>query len=236
MPQLQHQERIIGGTGVAIQNYPYQASLRISNQHICGASIITRTAVITAAHCAIAVVFASASIRIGSSYRNSGGQIVRISRIISHPFFNSVNDDYDIAIALLNSTIEYSATVQPVKLPEINTQVAENATAVVTGWGTRLRNSYVRSETLMAAEVTVYSKKSCLQHFPENAITATMMCAGVEDGSVDSCQGDSGGPLVADGVLIGVVSWGYSCGLPHNPGVYTNVTVVRDFIKFIIGI
>lgn len=94
----------------------------------------------------------------------------------------------------------------------------------------------MKSEVLLAAEVKVYSRKRCLEDFPYDTITESMMCAGVEDGSVDSCQGDSGGPLVADGVLIGVVSWGYSCGLPHRPGVYTNVAVVRRFIRFIAGV
>lgn len=132
--------------------------------------------------------------------------------------------------------MQYSATIQPIILPYPDLQIPENTIAVVTGWGSRGRNNSVKSEVLLAAEVKVYSRKQCLQHYPYDAITESMMCAGVEDGSVDSCQGDSGGPLVANGVLIGVVSWGYSCGLPHHPGIYTNVAVVRRFIKFIAGV
>lgn len=43
--------RIVGGSAVAITAYPYQLSLRRSNSHICGASIISANWALTAAHC-----------------------------------------------------------------------------------------------------------------------------------------------------------------------------------------
>ena len=49
------------------------------------------------------------------------------------------------------------------------------------------------------------------------------------------CKGDSGGPLVTDegdySSIIGVVSWGYMCGLPGYPEVFARVTSVLPWIE-----
>lgn len=47
---------------------------------------------------------------------------------------------------------------------------------------------------------------------------------------------DSGGPLVMydaqnkNALLVGVVSWGYECGKPNLPGVYSRVSMAREWI------
>lgn len=65
----------------------------------------------------------------------------------------------------------------------------------------------------------------------------------------DACSGDSGGSLRCllpkNGTsnetlqLVGVVSWGYSCGPPienSGPGVYARVTAARKWIESVTGI
>ncbi len=74
-----------------------------------------------------------------------------------------------------------------------------------------------------------------------SGIDDTMMCAGLAEGGKDSCQGDSGGPLfvtTADGKYqqVGVVSWGYGCGLPEVRGVYARLGQFKDWIEQNMGV
>ena len=74
------------------------------------------------------------------------------------------------------------------------------------------------------------------KHCREYDIHRGQFCAGHSDGKRDACQGDSGGPFVVDGVVIGIVSYGYQCGHPDYPGVYVDVSYHRDWINLVTGI
>ena len=61
------------------------------------------------------------------------------------------------------------------------------------------------------------------------------LCAGWEQGGIDSCQGDSGGPLVCEEkgnqVLNGIISTGFMCAIPRVPGLYTKISTYSDWIR-----
>jgi len=52
----------------------------------------------------------------------------------------------------------------------------------------------------------------------------------------DSCQGDSGGPLQCTSnradtmVQVGIVSWGFDCGIKGNPGIYTRISGISAWM------
>ena len=68
----------------------------------------------------------------------------------------------------------------------------------------------------------------------KSSILDGMICAGFEQGRIDTCQGDSGGPLVRSTrqrfELAGVVSWGEDCAKPKRPGIYTDTFHYLDWI------
>lgn len=63
-----------------------------------------------------------------------------------------------------------------------------------------------------------------------------MICAGLVKGGKDSCFGDSGGPLAClineSNLLVGVVSFGpdEDCGKANSPGIYSKISIVRNWI------
>lgn len=44
-------DKIIGGVQTDIRRYPFQASVRIKDNHYCGGTILTKNYILTAAHC-----------------------------------------------------------------------------------------------------------------------------------------------------------------------------------------
>ncbi|XP_030095451.1 transmembrane protease serine 11E-like isoform X2 [Serinus canaria] len=236
-------ERITGGQGAREGEWPWQASIQQDGTHRCGASIISNTWLVTAAHC-------FREVKDPRRWTASFGILLRppkqrklFRRIIVHEGYSNLLTDHnnDVAVVELASPIEFTSEVHSVCLPEASHVFPDNASCFVTGWGA-LENDGYSVNQLRQAEVRIISTEVCnRRQVYGGAITAGMVCAGYLDGQVDACQGDSGGPLVnanSRGIwyLVGIVSWGDDCGKPNKPGVYTRVTYYRNWINSKTGI
>ncbi|CAG0897243.1 unnamed protein product [Darwinula stevensoni] len=110
-----------------------------------------------------------------------------------------------------------------------------NREAIVIGWGVTSMGSDFQPSVLQQVEVDIYPHEKCESLY--RGIEFTHICAGDHDfGGKDSCLGDSGGPLhVCLGrrwVQVGIVSYGFHCGKPQQPGVYVNIS---SFLPWIVG-
>jgi len=112
--------------------------------------------------------------------------------------------------------------------------IKSDSVVTVSGWGALSANSinYLMPNLLRKVDIPVVSNKVCAEAYGDGSIADSMLCAGFDQGGMDSCQGDSGGPLFTSNpfTLVGIVSWGYGCAEAGYPGVYTRVA---DFIEFI---
>ncbi|XP_059108082.1 transmembrane protease serine 9 isoform X1 [Peromyscus eremicus] len=227
--------RIVGGSAASRGEWPWQVSLWLrSREHRCGAVLVAERWLLSAAHCfdiyGDPMQWAAF---LGTPFLSGAeGQLERVARIYRHPFYNLYTLDYDVALLELAGPVRRSRLVRPICLPG-PARPPEGARCVITGWGS-LREGGSMAWQLQKAAVRVLSEQTCRRFYPVQ-ISSRMLCAGFPQGGVDSCSGDAGGPLACrepsgQWVLTGVTSWGYGCGRPHFPGVYTRVAAVLGWI------
>ena len=125
-------------------------------------------------------------------------------------------------------------TQTPIKIagPDETGLWAEGVFAEITGWGSTAVGGSTTAD-LKAGSVPMVADSTCAADYGSLFDASSMVCAGYQEGGVDTCQGDSGGPLES-GIqpvapdfdtyrLVGITSWGAGCGEAGYPGVYTRV-------------
>ncbi|KAJ8289762.1 hypothetical protein GJAV_G00005060 [Gymnothorax javanicus] len=239
--------RIVGGEDADIGEWPWQVSLHFrTSGHVCGASIISETWLLSAAHC-----FKSNAPEyhdppnwqtysgMHDQYKHDDVEMRKIKRIITHPDYNQMTYDYDIALLELSQPLEFTNTIHPICLPDRTHVFPPGMTCWVTGWGT-MREGGRTARILQKAQLKIINDTVC-NVVTEGQVTSRMLCSGFLSGGIDACQGDSGGPLVCleEGgkwFQAGIVSWGEGCARRNKPGVYSRVTKLRDWIREETGI
>lgn len=224
-------KRIVGGEKTFIKDHPWQVALIIDGS-LCGGSIIGHRWVLTAAHC-IPGNIQPKDVRhkSGATLLRSEGSWKDIEKVIVHKGYNPQTYENDIALIKLRRP----PAGKVIPLAKNNLKIKTGQKLEVTGWGAIGEDDGI-SEHLLKVDVPFVSNKTCnAKKIYDGNIGPGMMCAGYKKGGKDACQGDSGGPLVLrddeGSVLVGVVSWGKGCARELKYGVYTSVSVYRDWIK-----
>ncbi|XP_065359806.1 trypsin-like [Calliphora vicina] len=226
--------RIVGGHNTSIAEHPYMVSIRYKEHFICGGTMISQKCMLTAAHCSILESPGSWEIHAGTTYIETKGLIRKVRKWMVPLEFNFFTVDMDVAIVELDRPL-YSRSVRPIEIDYSPLQESEEV--VIAGWGLKSEYPLAKlSNELQAVKVSLTSYEECLKaYLPHNNITQNMFCAIGSWGS-DACQGDSGGPAIRRGKQVGIVSWGYRCGSPEYPGVYTKLSSanVMRFVTYVI--
>lgn len=262
-PTNDYNFRVVDGGESKIGHHPWQAGLRVRGQgkssHWCGAVVISRYHILTAAHCLIGFTKGAYYIRVGDHFTEideSHEAEIFIENIYIHEEFRKGQHmNNDIAMILLKSPIRYSKYIQPICLPPKNAEYRVGLNCTISGWGSiqhgksskiiifkiflteiNFYYSIAPSNVLREGVVPILSTDICnMAHVYDGFVTDGMFCAGSLDEGVDACEGDSGGPLVCNvngvNMLYGIISWGQHCGAIDRPGVYTNVAFYTDWIN-----
>ncbi|KAM7350411.1 trypsin-2-like [Cochliomyia hominivorax] len=235
--------RIAGGfrpTKLVLAKYAVSLRFRTENNrnfgytHFCAGSIIKANKILTAAHCVYRSgkrgkrikfkIVAKTPLRLR---RSSETQEVEIKEIIIHPKYSEKTMFHDIALLILKENIlldgKYAAQIS---LPKHDIEAGSRCTVI--GWG-KLYMYGPSANEILFVDIFLHSRADCRRKIPN--ISGKKICASDrKDPEKDSCLGDSGGPLICNGILTGIVSYGFGCA-SGNPGIYTNVFKYIDWIN-----
>lgn len=233
--------RIVGGTEAAIGSHPHMVGLTAGvsvRGLVCGASLISRRTVLTAAHCLDYINIASQSVRaqVGTNRWNFGGTSYALMphSVIHHNYvpYTYVND---IAIVYTTSNVVFNNLVRPVTLGF--SFVPGGVRARVAGWGrTSLGGS--TPVTLMELTTTTLDGNDCVNRWasaaalnPPPVDPATEICTFHSTGR-GFCHLDSGSSLtrVDNGQQIGIVSWMFPCARGY-PDVYVRISAHQSWLQ-----
>jgi secreted trypsin-like serine protease len=224
-------KRIVGGDDADIMDHPWQVALDVEGA-LCGGVIVRGNWVLTAAHCFDSDDPRKVKVKAGATDYRIGGVWTPVDRVVLHKFDRSTKEN-DLALVKLRT--RPAGRSIPFAKPDL--ELARCQPLEVTGWGRTEAGKRGASQKLQKADVPYIDIATCNEPKSYNGkIGPSMICAGYH--AKDACQGDSGGPLVYKGpdgpVLVGIVSWGESCGKQFKYGVYTRVTAHRDWILKVI--
>ncbi|XP_011561374.3 trypsin, alkaline C [Plutella xylostella] len=230
-------QRIVGGSLATISQYPYAVAMLYGTSSYfqsCGGTILTSTAVLSAAQCVVGNTPSRWRVRVGSSFSSSGGSVHTIRLLTYHAGYNAQTMDNDVAVLRTSTPITFIPNaVAPATIAGPNYVLNDNQAVFAVGWGTTSSGGGT-SEQLRQVQVWTVNQATCRGRYSElgYGVTDNMLCSGWLDvGGRDQCQGDSGGPLIHNNVIVGVCSWGYRCAQPRYPGVNTRVSKYTSWIQ-----
>ncbi|KAJ8374545.1 hypothetical protein SKAU_G00051250 [Synaphobranchus kaupii] len=233
--EAQQNSSIVNGKEAKPHSRPYMVSVQQRNKHICGGFLVSKSFVMTAAHCLtwgqnLTVLLGAHDISGKQKLYRTGVKLHHI-----HPGFDADSLENDIMLLQLKSAVKKTKEVQWIPLPKKDKDVKAKTLCSVAGWGATKTNGSA-SPRLLEVNVSVVDRSVCRKMWKKKPITPRMMCAGGNSDDRGFCQGDSGGPLVCKDTVVGIVSFNEfgRCNTRRKPNVYTQISKYLSWVNCII--
>lgn len=182
-------DRIVGGAEAQPHDFPWIVGLFRQNKLYCGATLISDTYLLTAAHCVDGMEPGEIKAYIGGhNITKDYTEVRRVKKIIQHEFFNIFSFNNDIALIKLFKPVKFGSKAQPACLPDGSTSDFTGSLSIISGWG-RIAEKMAPSPVLRTVVVPVWSREQCEETpYGPNRITDNMICSGYAEGGKDACQ------------------------------------------------
>jgi len=238
-PEAPSSGRIVGGAIVTPNSIQFQAGLLMAfggGTGLCGGSIISNRAILTAAHCPIGS--SSTNVRLGAHViaavePNQIRITVGTGGYRLHAQYNPSNLNNDIAILITPAAFGMTAHIQAVTLALAGAPSHAGDTATISGWGRISDASGATSTHLRSVTNPVITNAVCAQTYGTAVVVASTICMSTAGGR-GTCNGDSGGPMTvgAGRTQVGVVSFGAAAGCQAGfPSGFARVSSFRGWIN-----
>ncbi|CAO1381196.1 unnamed protein product [Diamesa hyperborea] len=246
---------IVHGEETYAGQFPWHSAIYLSDvgqlKYICGGSLISLSAIITAAHC---VTHAKTSRAINNNnlliYLGKNNlqkwtgpeQDAKVAEIVVHPDYDSERFYSDLAVLKLKDSVTRSNYIRPVCLWNFDSdlKMIVGKLGSIPGWGYN-ENGLV-SEDLTFIRMPIVTHETCIwsnRDFFSKVTSDKAFCAGFRNGS-SVCNGDSGGGMVLKQgkqfFLRGIVSISIAlqntlrCD-PTNYAVFVDAAKFTNWIK-----
>lgn len=235
---------VSNGNVAGRHDFPYKSAL-ISEMpfgdSLCGASLISRQAVLTAASCIEGA--ANSIIILGASDLQNPSELYQVRfRVQSdnyriHPLYRQGVTNSDVGVVRFNFPIHvFTHAVNMIELPTdaMLTDAFANVEALSMGFGRNSEAADTFSYNLNFVQLTTMTNLACGLRFPGRIDVSHLCTTGLLRRGI--CDGDVGAPLVIEragiSYQIGIASLfpGSGC-TTGEPSIFTRVTSFIPFIR-----
>ncbi|XP_065335821.1 uncharacterized protein LOC135936798 [Cloeon dipterum] len=199
--EIRSHQLILAGRRALNGAHPWHATIQ-GDGFACGGSLVSKRAVLTAAHCIEGQRAEDFEVTIGmynrTVFNSTEIQIKTPSRLKVHPKYSRGKFHYDVGLMIFDKGFELTDHVRPICLwnEDTNLDAVAGKSALVAGYG--YFKNYSHPETLQEAQIPIRSHLECYhslrKYYGARLKPGDNFCAGYTNGTT-VCNGDSGSSL-----------------------------------------